>query len=129
MPKLTLDNFPDFQQDIRRKLWEMNQRMKAKVIVHTGTCGLASGAQQVYDTIEAELQRQGTTDVLLTTSGCAGLCSKEPMATVLYGDGPPVKYAQLTAEKVLQIVSEHLLRGKVVAEYALAAGQENSYES
>jgi (2Fe-2S) ferredoxin len=46
------------------------------------------------------------------------------MATVELKDEAPVKYVDLTAEKIRRILSEHVLGGKVVSEYALAKGSE-----
>ena len=58
--------------------------------------------------------------------GCTGLCSREPMATVEVLDHPPVKYVELTREKMQRIFKEHVLDGAVVSEYALAIGSERT---
>ena len=65
-----------------------------------GTCGIAAGAREVMAALLGEIERQGVTDVLVTTSGCAGLCSREPMATVEVLGQAPVKYANLTPEGI-----------------------------
>jgi NADP-reducing hydrogenase subunit HndB len=65
--------------------------------------------------------------VIVTTSGCAGFCNREPMATVEFKDQPPVKYVDLTPEKMRKIFTEHVLWGRMVAEYALAVGSETMY--
>jgi len=64
--------------------------------------------------------------VLLTISSCAGLCSREPMVTIEEKDKPGVKYVDLTPDKARKIFSEHVLAGKIVKEYALAAGSERT---
>ncbi len=74
-----------------------------------------------------ELSKSGLQDVIVTTSGCAGLCSQEPMATIEAAGQAPVKYANLTEEKMRRIFSEHVKDGKVVEEYALVTGSETSY--
>ena len=61
---------------------------------------------------------------MITTSGCAGLCSREPMVTVELKDQAPIKYVDLTPEKIINIFNEHVLGGKIVKQYALAAGSE-----
>ena len=68
--------------------------------------------------------RAGITDVCVTSSGCAGLCSREPMATVQLQDEAPVRYVDLDADKIGRILEEHVIGGKVVQEYALAMGNE-----
>jgi NADP-reducing hydrogenase subunit HndB len=97
---------------------------KAKVTVHMGTCGIASGAREIMKAFLAEINAAGAEDVVFTTSGCAGLCSHEPMATIETRDGAPVKYVKLTPEKVKKIVQEHVLGGNLVSEFALAKGSE-----
>jgi len=72
----------------------------------------------------AELEEKDIEDVIITTSGCAGLCSREPMATVEILGQAPVKYVDLNAEKIKRILSEHVLGGKIVIEYALGLGSE-----
>jgi len=47
-----------------------------------------------------------------------GRCDLEPMAEVLRGDDPPVLYIRLDEEKTRRIVTEHLVAGNVVQEYA-----------
>jgi (2Fe-2S) ferredoxin len=46
------------------------------------------------------------------------------MATVELKDEAPVKYVDLTPEKIRKILTEHVNGGKVVEEYALAKGSE-----
>lgn len=97
---------------------------RVKVTVHMGTCGIASGARDILSAFMKNLEESNQKDIILTTSGCAGLCSREPMATVELMDEPPVKYVDLTPEKVSRIFSEHVMEGNIVAEYALAIGSE-----
>jgi len=74
----------------------------------------------------AAIEEQGVTDVMVTTSGCAGLCSREPMATVEVRSQAPVKYVNLTPEKMAQVFQQHVLGGEVVTDAALAAGCETT---
>jgi NADP-reducing hydrogenase subunit HndB len=74
-----------------------------------------------------EVEARDLHDVIIMNSGCAGLCSKEPMMTLeVLGEPAPVKYISLTTEKVKKIVESHVLRGEVVREYALALGSEQT---
>jgi NADP-reducing hydrogenase subunit HndB len=100
---------------------------RAKVTVHMGTCGIAAGAREVMDALLDEMQKRNVKDVIVTTSGCVGLCSREPMATVELKGQPPVKYIDLTAPKMRKILVEHVLGGRLLAEYALAVGSETLY--
>lgn len=97
---------------------------RAKVTVHMGTCGIAAGARKIMSAMLALVEEKDSKDIVLTTSGCAGLCSREPMMTVELKGEAPVKYVDLDEEKTKKIFSEHVLSGVVVEDYALAIGSE-----
>jgi NADP-reducing hydrogenase subunit HndB len=100
---------------------------RAKITVHMGTCGIAAGARDVMDALLEEMTKNKVKDVIVATSGCAGLCNREPMATVEFKGQPPVKYVDLSPEKIRKIFAEHVLCGRLVPEYALAVGSETVY--
>jgi len=99
---------------------------KAKVTVHMGTCGIAAGARKIMQAFMREIEDKDINDVMLTNSGCAGLCSREPMATVELSGQPPVKYVDLTEKRAKEIFDKHVLGGKIVQEYALGVGSEKT---
>jgi NADP-reducing hydrogenase subunit HndB len=100
---------------------------RARVTVHMGTCGIAAGARDIMDALLDEIRKAKVQDVIVTTSGCAGLCNKEPLATVELKDKPPVKYGDLTAEKMRKIFVKHVLGGQMVTEFVLVVGSETMY--
>ena len=112
--------------DLHKKLKQRKQD-KVKVIVHMGTCGIASGAEEVLQAVLDAGKEMGQSGVKIKTSGCAGLCSREPMLTVEIAGAPPVKYIDLNPVKARRVYSEHVLGGKPVSEYALGAGCESIY--
>jgi len=124
MAKLKIDDLEKISQRVRKTTLLREGAGKAKIIVHMGTCGIAAGAREIMNTLLDEFEKRNIDDVILTSSGCAGLCSKEPMATVEVKDEAPVKYVDLTPEKIRKILSEHVIGGKIVSEYALAVGSE-----
>ena len=97
---------------------------RAKIIVHMGTCGIAAGARKIMAAILALMEEKDAKDVIVTSSGCAGLCSREPMITVELKGEAPVKYVDVTEDKTRQIFDEHVMGGKILAKYALAIGSE-----
>jgi NADP-reducing hydrogenase subunit HndB len=124
MAKLTLDELRRKRAEAQKGLYLREGEFRGKVIVHMGTCGIAAGARAIVTTFLEELEKSGSTDIMITTSGCAGLCSKEPMATVEMMDSPPVRYIELTPEKARKIFHEHIVGGRMVVEYALGRGSE-----
>jgi len=127
MPKLTLEELAQIREKTKR-LTTIREggEYRAKVCVHMGTCGIAAGARTIMNTLMKELEERTLSDVLLTTSGCAGLCSREPMATVEVAGQAPVKYVDLTEKKIKEIFEKHVLGGRIVTEYALGIGSEKT---
>jgi len=126
MAKLSIGDLVKIKEESKRKMNLRDGEFKAKITVHMGTCGIAAGARPIVDALLKEIEKKNIKDVLVTTSGCAGLCSREPMATVEMKGLAPVKYVELTDTKILRILTEHALAGKVVKEYALAVGSEKT---
>jgi len=127
MPKLKLEDLAKIKEKVKTSTGLREGGYQAKVTVHMGTCGIASGARKVMQALMDEIAQRDVKDVILTTSGCAGLCSREPMATVELRGEAPVKYVDLDEEKIQRILVEHVVGGKIVEEYALAVGSETSY--
>ena len=127
MPKMTIDDLKKIRDKARGTVILREGVGKAKITVHMGTCGIASGAREIMDAVMSEIEVRDIKDVIVTTTGCAGLCSREPMATVELLGNPPVKYVDLTKEKVKKIFDEHILSGNIVTKYALAIGSERTF--
>lgn len=126
MPKISIEDLKKIKDRERSKMVLREGQFRAKITVHMGTCGIAAGARDVMSAFREMVAERATTDVILTNSGCAGLCAKEPMITVELADQPPVKYVQLNREKAVRIFEEHVMGGKAVEDYALARGSETT---
>jgi NADP-reducing hydrogenase subunit HndB len=126
MVPLTLEDLRKKRDEARKDIYLREGKYKSKVIVHMGTCGIAAGAREIVSAFLREIEDLTTKNVMLTTSGCAGLCSMEPMATVELVNSASVKYVKLTPDKVKKIFKEHILGGKIVTEYALGIGSEKA---
>lgn len=124
MAKLKIEDLDKIAEDVQHKMSVREGGGRVKVTVHMGTCGIAAGARIIMSTFLSQIEAHKVTDVILTTSGCAGLCSREPMATVEVTGQAPVKYVDMTEEKTKKIFSEHVMQGKFVQEYAFSIGSE-----
>ncbi|MDI6727717.1 MAG: (2Fe-2S) ferredoxin domain-containing protein [Thermodesulfovibrionales bacterium] len=127
MPRLTVDDLKKIKEDYKASLTLREGGYRAKVTVHMGTCGIAAGARKVMEALLDEMNKGNVKDVIVTTSGCAGLCSKEPMATVEIINEAPVKYVYLNEDKIRKIFKEHIMEGKAVEDLALVVGSETAY--
>jgi len=97
---------------------------RAKITVHMGTCGIAAGARTIMNQLMSLVEEREDEEIILTASGCAGLCSREPMMTVELRDEAPIKYVDLDEDKTEKIFRQHVLSGGIVTEFALALGSE-----
>jgi NADP-reducing hydrogenase subunit HndB len=124
MPKLKIEDLAKISEEFTRKMTVREGGGKVKITVHMGTCGIAAGARNIMNTFIDEIEKSKATDIILTTSGCAGLCSREPMVTIEVLGQAPVKYVDITADKTKKIFENHVMKGMFVQEYALSIGSE-----
>jgi len=126
MKKLKISDLKKLREETKKKISVRKQSAKATITVHMGTCGIAAGAREIMTALLDELEKNKIHDVIVKNSGCAGLCSHEPMITVEVTGEPPVKYVHLTKEKAGEIFKSHIINGKILKEYALALGHEST---
>ncbi len=124
MAKLKPEDLGKIAERMRRQTLLREGAGRAKVTVHMGTCGISAGARKIMSTLLGLIEEQNVGDVILTTSGCAGLCSREPMMTVELKEQSPVKYVDLDEQKTRRIFAEHVLGGEIVTDFALGMGCE-----
>jgi NADP-reducing hydrogenase subunit HndB len=127
MAKLKVEDLKKIKESMKGTVNLRQGDHRMKITVHMGTCGIAAGARKVMDALLEKLNQSGATDIILTTSGCAGLCNHEPMITVEDKETAPVKYAKLDGDKASRIFDEHVIGGNPVSEYALSVGSETTY--
>ena len=85
---------------------------RSHVLVCGGTGCTSSGSQQIIETLEKEIAVQGLTDeVKVVRTGCFGLCALGPIM-IVYPEG--CFYSRVNVEDLPEIVSEHLLKGRIV---------------
>lgn len=124
MAKLTIDDLKKIKEKVHADMSLRDGERRVKITVHMGTCGIASGAREVLDTVLQEIDEAKSTDVFVTTSGCMGLCSREPLVTVEILNQEPIKYEYVNPSKMRQIFKRHVLEGEIQMPFVLARGAE-----
>ncbi|MCG9479579.1 MAG: NADH-quinone oxidoreductase subunit NuoF [Actinomycetia bacterium] len=112
----SLKQLQKIKQDVIEQNLLTEHGPRFKITVHLGTCGIASGAEQVKKEVLKNIEDRKHKDIIFSTSGCVGFCALEPMLTVESYFGKPVTYYQLDAEKIEQIFKIHLGQNKIVEE-------------
>ena len=117
------------------ELAAIREKMKDKVVLREGTsttrivvgmatCGIAAGARPVLNAFVDGVNKAGlASDVVVSQTGCIGICQYEPVVEVYKAGEEKVTYVKMTAEKVEKVLNEHIKGGKVVTEYTITAAQ------
>ena len=85
---------------------------RSTVLVCGGTGCSSSGSAKIRTEMENEIKKMGLeNEVKVVQTGCFGLCALGPIM-IVYPEG--CFYSRVTVEDVPEIVSEHLLKGRVV---------------
>ena len=95
-----------------------------RVVVGMATCGIASGARPVLNKMAEEVQKAGLDNVMVTQTGCIGLCQYEPIVEVYEPGKEKGTYIWMDADKAYNVVQQHLVHGNVVNEYTLGAAEK-----
>lgn len=97
---------------------------RSHVLVCGGTGCTSSNSQKIIEALEQEIEKQGlSNEVKVVRTGCFGLCALGPIM-IVYPEG--CFYSRVDVDDVPEIVSEHLLKGRIVTRllYDETVGQE-----
>ena len=96
--------------------------IRAHVLICGGTGCTSSGSKKLQETFQQQLEQNGLSEeVKIVQTGCFGLCALGPVV-IVHPDG--TFYSRVTEEDVPEIVSEHLLKGRIVERLVYADGAE-----
>ncbi len=85
---------------------------RSHVLVCGGTGCTSSGSERIIAALEHEIQENGLTEeIKVIKTGCFGLCALGPIM-IVYPEG--AFYSMVKPEDIPEIVSEHLLKGRIV---------------
>ena len=86
--------------------------VRSHILVCTGTGCLSSKSHLLQESLESALKDRGLDqEVKVITTGCFGLCALGPVV-VVYPEG--AFYTHVTPGDALEIVEEHILKGRIV---------------
>ena len=90
-----------------------------RIVVGMATCGIAAGARPVLSAFVDTVAEKKIENVIVTQTGCIGICQYEPVVEVFQPGKEKVTYVKMTADMVSRVVEEHLKGGNPVAEYTI----------
>ena len=85
---------------------------RSHVLICGGTGCTSSGSLKIYEKLQEEINKNGLSqEVQVVKTGCFGLCANGPIM-IVYPEG--TFYSMVNVEDIPEIVSEHLLKGRIV---------------
>lgn len=113
---------------LRNKALEnLNMRSDRKdgtrIVVGMATCGIAAGARPVMNAFMEEVSKRKLDDVIVSQTGCIGVCRLEPVVEIYTPGQEKVTYVNMTVDKVAKIVADHVVNGQVCREYTIGEAE------
>ncbi|MBE6739287.1 MAG: 4Fe-4S dicluster domain-containing protein [Ruminococcaceae bacterium] len=100
--------------------------IRAHVLICGGTGCTSSGSQSIQQAFVEQLEKNGLSEeIKIVQTGCFGLCALGPVV-IVHPEG--TFYSRVTAEDVAEIVSEHLLKGRIVERLVYTDGASEEKE-
>jgi (2Fe-2S) ferredoxin len=88
----------------------------AYIKVGLSTCGIAAGAQEVFNLLAEEVGKRNL-PVTVRRCGCNGACYAEPLVEVCVEGIPAVTYGRVTCEVAIRILEEHVRDKRLVNDH------------
>ncbi len=89
------------------------------IIVGEGTCGIAAGAKDVFETF-----RKMVPEAEIKTVGCVGMCHEEVMVEILDDKGDSRLYRKVDKKNIPSILKFHQGEGEVPVELLIRSGKD-----
>jgi NADP-reducing hydrogenase subunit HndB len=115
----SLDDLKRLREEALAKRKVKSNEGNVQIIVGMGTCGIAAGARETMKAILDTIEGQALSGIIVSQTGCIGMCEREPIVQVVVGNEPKVTYGKVTGEVARQILKDHVLAGKVVQDHVL----------
>ncbi|WP_432408142.1 (2Fe-2S) ferredoxin domain-containing protein [Wukongibacter sp. M2B1] len=115
-------SYMDIYNDLREKAEEaVANRRKGNIraVLNYSMCSVSVGANEVLRALQEVVTEGEFDNVIIETTGCAGLCSKEPILEIYMPNGERYTYEFVTAKKARRIIVSHTMYNEHVDEWLL----------
>jgi NADH-quinone oxidoreductase subunit F len=120
-------NFIDIKQQAITQWQALQSSPKPRVLIGTGTCGIAAGAEDVLNILREELgENHIEADIIQV--GCIGLCYAEPLVEIVKPGKPGIFYGNLTPELMAEIIRDYLVGDNPRPDLALGTRGQGEIE-
>jgi len=120
MPTIkSIDDLKRIREEALKKQEMKSASGQKQIIVGMGTCGIAAGARDTMKAILEKIEKDNLSGIIVTQTGCIGICEMEPIVQVQIGEAPKVTYGKVTKDIAARIIDEHVLAGNFVNEHTV----------
>ena len=118
MPKLkSLEDLEKLREQAQKEI-KVRLETNTTITIGMGTCGIAAGARATMHAILEELEKREI-EAHVTTTGCIGMCVREPLVDIEQAGMPRVTYGNVHPDMIPRLIEEHLINGNVVEEWVV----------
>ncbi|MTI66831.1 MAG: (2Fe-2S) ferredoxin domain-containing protein [Firmicutes bacterium] len=114
--------YKDFYKELRQsaeETIEKKKRGKLRIVLGYAICSVSVGANEVLRALEETVVEAELKDVIIETTGCIGLCSKEPLVDVITKEGKKYTYELVDKKKARAILISHAMYNEPVDEWLI----------
>jgi NADP-reducing hydrogenase subunit HndB len=115
----TVQDLEEIRKNTFNRVNQGTDRKSTRIVVGMATCGIAAGADEVYDAIIDEIDKLGLSNVVVAKTGCIGVCRLEPIVEIIRPGEEKVTYVKMSPYKARRVVASHVLVGTVRNEYTM----------
>ncbi|MBR4204488.1 MAG: (2Fe-2S) ferredoxin domain-containing protein [Clostridia bacterium] len=120
----SLEELMAIKKKMQDKVAVRTSNGSTRIVVGMATCGIAAGARPVLNAFVEGVSEAGLSeDVIVTQTGCIGICQYEPVVEVFEKDREKTTYVKMTADKAKEVIEKHIKGGKPVTEYTIGAAK------
>ncbi|MGM0410269.1 MAG: (2Fe-2S) ferredoxin domain-containing protein [Bacillota bacterium] len=119
----SLEELRELRENLKKDIDMRDNKDKPQIIIGMGTCGIAAGAREILKKVMEEIKKRDI-DVIVSQTGCIGMCEKEPLLDVKLPGKERITYGNLEPEDVSKIIVEHVINGNIVKELVIARMEE-----
>ncbi|AOT71751.1 (2Fe-2S) ferredoxin domain-containing protein [Geosporobacter ferrireducens] len=117
----SLEELAKIREEALKKVDIRHDREGTRIVVGMATCGISAGARPVLMTLVEEVKKRNLKEVVVSQTGCIGVCRLEPIVEVYRPGQEKVTYVEMNAEKAKRVILEHIVNGTVIDEYTIGA--------
>ena len=115
----TVQDLEEIRKNTFNRVNQGTNRKSTRIVVGMATCGIAAGADEVFDAIVDEVNKLGLANVIVAKTGCIGVCRLEPIVEIIRPGEEKVTYVKMSPYKARRVVASHVLVGTVRNEYTM----------